>query len=107
MPNPNPYKARQAKRPVPPKVALTTGGHAYGTLEEVLAIVWGALKEAEGVLTRAPFSDNELKLKSVHAVSQCAGQYAKLLEASELEARLSALEAKMPAVLALPTRRRV
>jgi hypothetical protein len=34
----------------------------------------------------------ELRLKAIHAVSQCAGQYAKLLEVGELEARLKVLE---------------
>ncbi|MBM3224378.1 MAG: hypothetical protein FJZ47_11315 [Candidatus Tectomicrobia bacterium] len=82
MPNPNPFQARQAVRQ----------RAKPGNLDELLAMLWGALEEAEAVLARAATDD--LRLKSIHAISQCAGQYAKLLEIGELEARLKALEAR-------------
>jgi hypothetical protein len=62
-----------------------------GTLPELLLILWHTLKRAQGVLDAA--TDDEATLKAVHAVSQCAGQYVKLLEIGELEARIAALEA--------------
>ena len=84
MANPNPYQARQAKR---------RRGRP-GNLSQVLRIVWAALLEADGVLQRAD-DDAEVILKAVHAVSQCAGQYAKLLEVGEWEARLTQVEAEL------------
>jgi hypothetical protein len=78
----NPYAARLVKK----------RAQKPGTLPQVLCILWGALQEAEAVLHRAPEADPDLKLRAIHAVSQCAGQYAKLLEIGELEARLSAVE---------------
>jgi len=58
----------------------------------VLRIVWAALLEADGVLQRAE-GDPEVILKAVHAISQCAGQYSKLIEAGEWESRLTVVEA--------------
>ena len=63
-----------------------------GNLHDLLAMLWRALIEAQGVLARASDEEAELKLKAVHAISQAGGQYAKLLEIGELEARLTALE---------------
>jgi hypothetical protein len=62
-----------------------------GTLPEVQLILWHALKRAQGVLDEA--TDDEVTLRAVHAISQGSGQYAKLLEIGELEARIAALEA--------------
>ena len=56
-------------------------------------MVWAALLEADAVLQSTNGDNPELTLKAVYAVSQCAGQYAKLLEVGELEARIAALEA--------------
>lgn len=53
--------------------------------------LWVALLHAEDVLDEA--IEPDLRLKAMHALSQCAGQYAKLLQIGELEARLAALEA--------------
>jgi hypothetical protein len=81
MPNPNPFQARLVKR---------RRGRP-GNLAQVLRIVWAALLEADGVLQRAE-GDPEVILKAVHAISQCAGQYAKLIEIGEWESRLTAVE---------------
>jgi hypothetical protein len=40
--------------------------------------------------------EDEVRLRAIHALSQACGQYAKLLEVGELEARLAALEAQVP-----------
>jgi hypothetical protein len=80
MPNPNPHQARLAQK----------RRRKPGDLRQVMLIVWRALIEAEEVMLLA--DDPELTLKAVHAVSQCAGQYAKLLEVGEYEARLGELE---------------
>ena len=81
--NPSPHVARQAKR----------RRGKPGDLATLLKVVWSALLEAEAVLMTTEGDNPELCLKAVHAVSQCAGQYAKLLEIGEFEARLAAMEA--------------
>jgi hypothetical protein len=73
-----------------------------GDLAGLRRMLWQALIEAERVLLE---SDNdELSLKAVHAVSQAAGQYARLLEIGELEARVAALEASAAQVAPLSAR---
>jgi len=69
--------------------------HKPGQLIDLLKMLWQALLEAEAVLETASEDNPELKLKAVHAISQCGGQYAKLLEVGELEARLAAVEAAL------------
>jgi len=83
MSNPNPLPARQAKK----------RRGKPGDLAALQRLVWAALLEADAVLQRTQGANPELCLKAVHAVSQCAGQYTKLLEVGELEARITALEA--------------
>ena len=82
MPNPSPHKARIAKK----------RKGKPGDMPRLLRVVWSALLEAERVMESTDSDNPELTLKAVHAVSQCAGQYAKLLEVGELEARIVALE---------------
>jgi hypothetical protein len=55
--------------------------------------MWWAILRAEEVLDTVEASP-ELRLRAVHALSQVAGSYARLLETSDLEARLTALEAR-------------
>ena len=69
--------------------------HKPGQLIDLLKMLWQALLEAEAVLETASEDNPELKLKAVHAISQCGGQYAKLLEVGELESRLAAVEAEL------------
>jgi hypothetical protein len=83
MPNRNPWQARHAKRRV----------RKPGNLLDLQRKLWRCLCEAELILEEA--DDPELVLKAVHAISQCSGQYAKLLEVGEIEARVQALEAGM------------
>jgi hypothetical protein len=83
MANPNPHKARMAQR----------RRGKPGDLAALLKVVWHALSEAQAVLDSTQGDNPDLCLRAVHAVSQCAGQYAKLLEIGELEARVAALEA--------------
>jgi hypothetical protein len=90
MANPSPHKARMArKRKVKP-----------GTLLDLQKLLWKALRTAEAILDRAcTQADGEwerpedLQLRAIHAIGQCAGQYSKLLEVGEFEARIAALEA--------------
>jgi len=80
MANPNPYQARLAqRRPRKP-----------GDLRQLTRVLWRAILEAEEILMNA--GDAELKLKAIHALSQCAGQYRGLIEVGEFESRLKALE---------------
>lgn len=87
--NANPTKARMAKK------ARRRG--QPGTVAEAQVLLWRALERAGELLevidpeTGAP--DNALALKAIHAISQGASAYAKIVEVGELEARLEALEA--------------
>jgi hypothetical protein len=80
MANASPYKARLGKK---------LRGKP-GDLPQVQLILWYALKRAQGILEDT--DDEEPALRAIHAVSQVAGQYVKLLEVGEFEARLKALE---------------
>ena len=59
------------------------------------------LRTAEDLLESATALDEDaegeghagLQLRAIHAISQASGQYAKLLEIGQLEARIAALEA--------------
>jgi hypothetical protein len=81
--NNDPYKARIGKR----------RRGKPGNLLDVQRELWHALQKALEVLDEA--LEPELILKGVHAVSQVSGQYAKLLEIGELEARVQSLEAQV------------
>jgi len=80
MANLSPHKARLGKK---------LRGKP-GDLAQVQLILWYALKRAQGILETS--DDEEPALRAIHAVSQVAGQYVKLLEVGEFEARLKALE---------------
>ena len=62
---------------------------AAGTLEDARKLLWSALKRGAKVLRSA---DDTTALKGVHAVSQAAAAYARIVEVSELEGRIKALE---------------
>lgn len=78
--NPNPVEARKAKR------AKRRKG---GSLEHARVLLWQALERAAELLNE---DDPALSLKAVHAISQGASSFAKLVEVGEFEARLAALE---------------
>ena len=79
--NADPTQARQAKR----RKKLSQPG----TLEDARALLWKALQRASVILEN---DDDTLSLKAIHAVSQGAAAYARIIEVGELEARLAALE---------------
>lgn len=62
---------------------------APGTLDDARRVLWAALTRAGRVLRAR---DHATALRGVHAVSQAATAYARLVEVSELEARIRALE---------------
>lgn len=84
MPNPNPVKARLARKQA----------RKAGTLRDVAGMLWEALETAQGLLSD---SDTGTQLKAIHALSQTASSYARVYEVGELEARLEALEAAQAA----------
>ena len=86
MANPSPHLARQAKR----------RAHKPLDLADILKILTSAIREGERLLLSAADDDHDLTLRAIHALGQVTGQYCKLLEAGELEARLVVLEAQMP-----------
>ena len=79
----NPHQARLAKR----------RAHKPLNLADVLKILTSAIREGERLLLEASDDDHDLTLRAIHALGQVCGQYSKLLEIGELEARLAALEA--------------
>lgn len=64
-----------------------------GSLEDTRHVLWAALLRAERTLKAR---DHSTALKAVHALSQCATAYARVIEVSELEARIAALEGRKP-----------
>lgn len=82
MSNPDPHKARRAKKAKRLKA---------GAVHDVKLRMWEAIEAAATVL-RDPEADPGLRLRACHAVTQSAASYVKVLEASEFEARLAALE---------------
>jgi hypothetical protein len=84
MANPSPTQARLAKK----------SARKPGDLRAIQRKLWGAVLHAEEVMERAV--EDEVRLRAIHALSQACGQYAKLLEVGELEARLAALEGQVP-----------
>lgn len=67
-----------------------------GDVAELKARVWRAVDAAEAVLTDAAAdADAALVLRAVHALTQAAGTYARILETGEMEARLADLEARL------------
>lgn len=90
--NSNPTKARQAKQ--------RKRRGKVGSLADVQALLWAALMRAGDLLEAETISedgqslpDDATALKAVHAISQGAASYARLVTAGELEERLAALEA--------------
>lgn len=81
MANPDPAPARIGKR-------RKRRGQP-GTLDDARALLWRALTRAGELLEE---DDPALSLKAIHAVSQGAAAYARIVEVGELEARLRALE---------------
>lgn len=79
MANPNPSKARAAKRQKA----------KAGNLRDVTGLLWDALLTARDLLDD---EDSGTRLKAVHALSQTASSYARVYEVGELEARIEALE---------------
>jgi len=91
MSNPNPTPARQAKR--------RKRRGKPGSIEDARALLWRALERAGELLeaetvkedgSTAP--DNHTALRAIHAISQGAAAYARIVEVGELEARIAALE---------------
>lgn len=86
MANSNPHKARTAKR----RKKLTAG-----TVEDARGLLWQALTQVQSFLVNQseeePLTLND-SLRVLHALSQGASAYARIVEVGELEARLTALE---------------
>ncbi|WP_293909881.1 hypothetical protein [Deinococcus sp.] len=86
--NPNPTKARQARR--------SKKRTQPGTLNDARALLWRALSRAGDLLDAEDAEgqpDTHTALRAIHAISQGAAAYARIIEVGELEARLAALEA--------------
>jgi hypothetical protein len=84
MPNPNPTKARQAKR----EKRVTPGN-----LDQLKATLWVAIERLEEALASDEVGNDVGKLtRLAHAISQAATPYMKVIELGELEARIRSLE---------------
>lgn len=89
MANPNPDAARAAKR-----AKRRQQAERAGTVEDLRLKVWRALDAADGVLGDAK-SDPVLKLRALHALTQASSAYLKLVEVSELDARMRRIEERL------------
>ena len=85
MANPNPAKARVAKRSRRKKP---------GDLKAVQSVLWSAILKLESHLETVTTDETDTGelTKLVHALSQSASTYMKALEIGEYEARVSELE---------------
>ncbi|HEV2122042.1 MAG TPA: hypothetical protein VGW38_04605 [Chloroflexota bacterium] len=91
MANPNPHQARKQKS----RNRIQRLAKA-GTLADTRLKVWRAICAAEEVMY-AHQADAGTVLKCVHALQQAASTYAKVVEATEIQARLAAVEAALQA----------
>jgi uncharacterized small protein (DUF1192 family) len=87
MANPNPYKARQARK----------RRKTPGTVKQLTAVLWEAITKLEDYMHATTDADEKRRntaelTRLTHALSQAAGQYLKALEVGEFEKRLEALE---------------
>jgi hypothetical protein len=62
-----------------------------GDLEALRRKVWGAVLEAEGLLMR-PRASITMKLRAIHALTQVALAYQRIVQGTELEERIRRLE---------------
>ena len=83
--NENPHHARRAKR----KNRLDGGD-----IQDLRRVLWSAVQKAATLLHDEGL-DPAIQLRAVHAVTQAAGSYTKVLEACEFEARLKVLEERL------------
>lgn len=89
MPNPNPYQARRAKRARRASAARRTGD-----VRDVQKKLWEGVEAASRIL-QDDGADPALKLRAIHALTQASGSYVKVLEATEFQARLNAIEERL------------
>ena len=86
MPDTRPHLARLAKR----------SRRSLGDLSAARRRTFAALEYAEAVMRDAAANeDHATVLRAVHATTQAAAAFSKLVEAAELEARIAALEASL------------
>lgn len=69
-----------------------------GTIEDARCELWRATVRVKEVLNDEEAAP-ELTLKSAHCMQQCVNSYVQLLEASDLEKRIEALEQAQNTVL--------
>jgi hypothetical protein len=81
-----PHKARAAKK--------RRRVSKIGGLEDARAKLWQAITTAEDLLLEET-ADPSMTLRAVHAITQACAAYVKLVESSELEARVAELEAQV------------
>lgn len=77
--------ARQAKR----HKRLAAGG-----IDDLRLRLWDAIEAASGLVADEVLSP-DLRLRAVHAVTQAAASYTRVLDAAEFNARLVRLEEKL------------
>ena len=63
-----------------------------GTVEDARALLWKALSRA-GDMLEGEDLPADMTLRLLHGISQAAGAYARIVEVSDLAARIEALEA--------------
>ena len=87
MANPSPYQGRMGRK----------RRRKPGDLAALTRVLWQALLEAEEILL-AEDSEPEMRLRAANTLSQASLSYLRLIETGEYEARLRAIEEKLPLV---------
>lgn len=62
-----------------------------GDLRQLRAVLWEVLLEVEAIAT-GDEADTAEKIRAAHGLASLAGSYAKIVEAVDLDARITALE---------------
>ena len=83
MANSDPHQARAARK--------RRRAEKAGNPADLQIIVWRAITAASEIVAD-PSTDTATRLRAIHAVSQSAGSYTKLIELVEFEARLRSIE---------------
>ena len=91
--NPNTQPARDAKKrkAIEKRKEDVEQIKEPGTLQDVKVKMWNAINRLETIATKDD-ADDSLVVKTTHCLVQACGQYVKLLEVGEFEARIAALE---------------
>lgn len=65
-----------------------------GSIQDLKRRIWQGINECERIILEEDHTDSQ-KIQAVHALNSSAKAYLKIIEVSELESRITALESKI------------